>query len=124
MADILLAKAPGPMQMALNAALAGAGYDVCEARDGADALEQLERFPFRLLLTDLSLDLMDGVALALAARRTQPRLKVLMMSGDFMLARNLAALDISFDCVMQKPFEMHSLRHEVHRLLPGGQNAA
>ncbi len=49
--------------------LSGAGYTVLTARDGREALEQLEQDPaVRLVLTDIEMPVMDGFALLLALR--------------------------------------------------------
>ena len=48
--------------------LAGQGYDLSVAEDGLDALEQLARQPADLVITDINMPHMDGVALTKALR--------------------------------------------------------
>jgi CheY-like chemotaxis protein len=59
------------------------GYQVLEARHGRDALREAERHPERidLLLTDVVMPEMSGVALASELRERRPELRVLYMSG-------------------------------------------
>ena len=59
------------------------GYDVLEAGSGADALAALKAHEgeVHLLLTDVSMQGMDGGELAEAAQAARPSLRVLFMSG-------------------------------------------
>ena len=54
------------------------GHEVVAAADGAAALDELTRDGgrFELLLTDIRMPVMDGVALALAAARDHPDLTI------------------------------------------------
>lgn len=64
-------------------ALKRLGYDVLEAASGAEALAVLEAHEgaVHLLLTDVSMQGMDGGELAEAAQQARPDLRVLFMSG-------------------------------------------
>lgn len=70
------------------------GYAVAaEAHDGAEALEMLSKNEPDILMTDIRMPGMDGVALAKEARRLYPRIIILMVSGysDFEYARGALA---------------------------------
>lgn len=43
-------------------ALRGAGYEVVEARDGADALARLDAGGLHLILSDVNMPVMDGLS--------------------------------------------------------------
>jgi two-component system chemotaxis response regulator CheY len=43
--------------------LEGAGYEVVEAEDGLDALDQLETALFEMVVTDLNMPNLDGIGL-------------------------------------------------------------
>lgn len=58
------------------------GYHVTSANDGAQALEAAEGLDFDILLTDLRMPVMDGMALIRALRAKRPSLPVVVMSGD------------------------------------------
>jgi CheY-like chemotaxis protein len=51
------------LRFALGGVLRLYGFDVCEAVDGRDALERINRFRPQLVLTDLMMPVMDGVEL-------------------------------------------------------------
>ena len=64
-------------------ALSMDGHEVMTACDGGEALEVLarEQGRFDLLLTDIRMPIMDGIALSLAAARDHPDLTILLMTG-------------------------------------------
>ena len=62
--------------------LESAGYSIHAAPDGRRALEVLEAHPeIDLMVTDIGLPGMDGHQLAAEARRRQPHLKILFLTG-------------------------------------------
>lgn len=62
--------------------LSDAGHDVHEAADGVEALEYLAASgPVDLLITDINMPRMDGLALAHEAKLRWPGLRVLLVSG-------------------------------------------
>lgn len=63
MPSILIAEDEPALLELLSEVLEEAGYEVAAARDGVEALEQLERRPFDLLLTDIRMPRVDGLEL-------------------------------------------------------------
>ncbi len=124
MVHIIIAAKDGPVRKALRAMLIGVGYKISCAGDGGEALDILRQSDVALILADVRMPVMDGIALSIAARREFPQLKVLMMSEDRSFAAKLTALDVMTDSIIQKPFSVQALRREVDRLLPGRLHAA
>jgi CheY-like chemotaxis protein len=58
------------------------GYMVTSTHNGAQALAAAEGLQFDVLLTDLRMPVMDGMALIRALRTQRPELAVVVMSGD------------------------------------------
>ena len=83
MPRILITDDEDSMRMLVARAIAMDGHDTMTAADGAEALDILTREGgrFDLLLTDIQMPVMDGIALALAAARDFPDLKILLMTG-------------------------------------------
>jgi two-component system, cell cycle response regulator CpdR len=83
MARILVADDEEAIRNLLARALRQDGHEVMTACDGADALGLLvrENGAFELLLTDIRMPVMDGIALALAAARDHPAVTILLMTG-------------------------------------------
>jgi len=67
----------------LRVGLEEAGFAVTEAEDAETALAAMDAVPVRVLVTDVNLGAgPDGLALAAAARRRCPDLRVVYVSGD------------------------------------------
>src|SRR5664279_898039 len=83
MPRVLIADDEASMRTLVARAIAMDGHDTVTAEDGAEALEILSREAgkFDLLLTDIQMPVMDGIALALSAARDFPALTILLMTG-------------------------------------------
>jgi two-component system, cell cycle response regulator CpdR len=115
MSRVLIADDEDSMRMLVARAIAMDGHDTVTAQDGAEALEILTREDgaFDLLLTDIQMPVMDGIALALSAARDFPKLTILLMTGfadQRERASNLSA--IAHD-VITKPFSVADIRTAV-----------
>ena len=69
------------MAITLSDILTLKGYAVHIAYSGAEALEILERHEVHILLTDVIMPDMDGVALYRQTRKTHPRLVTFLMTA-------------------------------------------
>ena len=108
------------MRMLVARAIAMDGHEIVTAADGAEALEILGEGAFDLLLTDIQMPVMDGIALALTAARDFPRTTILLMTGfadQRERASNLSA--IAHD-VITKPFSVADVRTAVADALAAG----
>ncbi|HWZ37161.1 MAG TPA: response regulator [Bradyrhizobium sp.] len=115
MPRVLIADDEESMRALVARAIAMDGHETVTAQDGAEALEILTREggAFDLLLTDIQMPVMDGIALALSAARDFPRLTILLMTGfadQRERASNLSA--IAHD-VIAKPFSVADIRTAV-----------
>jgi two-component system, cell cycle response regulator CpdR len=120
---ILIADDEDSMRLLVARAIAMDGHETVTAQDGAEALELLtrENGGFDLLLTDIQMPVMDGIALALAAARDFPDLVILLMTGfadQRERASNLSA--IAHD-VITKPFSVADIRTAVADALATGK---
>lgn len=100
-------------------ALAGHGYQVLKASNPLQALEMLSNpeEPVQLLLTDISLPRMTGLALAREAQRLEPELRMVYMSGYTDLApRENQGLGEARH-FLQKPFTVIQLAALVRQAL-------
>ena len=115
MARILVAEDEEALRKLVERALVQDGHEVMTANDGAEALAVLtrERGAFELLLTDIRMPVMDGIALALAATRAHPHLTILLMTGFADQRERAHGLDALIHDVVTKPFSLATIRTAV-----------
>ena len=104
--------------------LQDAGYEVRTARNGREAVENTESYPLDLVLMDIMMPAMDGLA-ACKAIKANPRtrdLPLIIMSAVanlHMLAPDVIRLSAA---VVSKPFDVDHVLDTVNRIL-GPQRA-
>jgi CheY-like chemotaxis protein len=125
MARILLAEDEDSLRALVARALVQGGHDVVACIDGADALDALARAqaPFELLLTDIKMPVMDGIALALAASRDHPALTILLMTGYADQRERAHGLEALIHDVVQKPFTLAEICNAVNGALAARRTA-
>ena len=115
MPRILLAEDEEALRSLIERALKQDGHEVVATADGAAALDALTAAAgeFDLLLTDIKMPLMDGIALALAAARDHPRLIILLMTAYADQRERAANLDALIHDVILKPFTLAEIKAAV-----------
>lgn len=116
---ILLVDDADRLRSLLARSLADRGYDVIEARNGAEALERSRGYigPIHLLVTDLVMPGLNGPALADKLVADRPEMRVLFMSGyaeSAVAAGGKLRLGSAF---IAKPFTPDLLAREVRATL-------
>ena len=115
MARVLIADDEDSMRMLVARAVAMDGHQTVIAQDGAEALDILTREDgtFDLLLTDIQMPVMDGIALALAAARDFHDLTILLMTGFADQRERASGLNAIAHDVVTKPFSVADIRTAV-----------
>lgn len=115
MPRVLVADDEESMRLLVARAIAMDGHDVVTAEDGAEAMEILtgDGGAFDLLLTDIKMPIMDGIALSLAAARDFPNLTILLMTGFADQRERASGLDAIVHDVVTKPFAVADIRTAV-----------
>jgi CheY-like chemotaxis protein len=114
-ARILIADDEESMRLLVGRAIAMDGHEIVTAEDGAEALEILteQGGAFDLLLTDIKMPVMDGIALALATARDFPDLTILLMTGYADQRERATGLNAIVHDVVTKPFSVADIRTAV-----------
>jgi len=122
MARILIADDEEAMRSLIARALRQDGHEVTTANDGAEALDVLTRAngAFELILSDIRMPIMDGIALALAAARDHPAVTILLMTGYADQRERASGLDALIHDVIAKPFTLATMRTAVNGALSTG----
>jgi two-component system cell cycle response regulator CpdR len=112
---ILVAEDDMPVRALVTRALTQDGHDVVATADGSEALEAFStaKKPFDLLLTDIKMPMMDGIALALAVARDDPELPILLMTGYADQRERASGLDALIHDVIAKPFTLGEIQYAV-----------
>lgn len=117
MAHILVAEDDPAVRDFVCRALESFGHSADGAPDGGAAMEKLEKGPYDLLLTDIVMPVMDGIALALAAGSLLPDMPILMMTGYSNERERAHNLDALVHDVLLKPFSLPQIGEAVERAL-------
>jgi two-component system, cell cycle response regulator CpdR len=123
MARILIAEDEEALRGLVRRALIEVGYEVEVAADGAEAADILAKNPFDLLLADIKMPVMDGIALALAAARDHPGTRILLMTGYADQQERAYGLDALIHGVVTKPFSVAEIRFQVAAALAASAKA-
>jgi two-component system cell cycle response regulator CpdR len=98
-------------------ALTYGGFTVTAVPDGNAALEALGKGKFDLLLTDIVMPDLDGIALSLKVAKDYPTTKIVMMSGYANQRQRAHNLDFLAHEVISKPFTLEEIIKRVTAVL-------
>ncbi len=121
MARILLAEDDDGVRAFVSRALQHMGHEVVEAEDGGLAQEVIaeEEGRFDLLLSDIKMPVMDGIALALNVAATFPDMTIMLMTGFADQRERAHGLDQLIYDVIPKPFTLQQVLEKVDDALNG-----
>jgi DNA-binding NtrC family response regulator len=97
--------------------LEGEGFAVTPAHSGVEALTALARDEYDVVIVDLVMDEIDGLAVLREAQRLQPRARVILMTAFASLETAIAALRQGAYDYLSKPFKMAEVTIAVRRAL-------
>lgn len=109
MPNILIAEDDQAVREFVRRALAQAGHEVTVVSDGMEALEALAAGRFDLLLSDIVMPELDGIALALKVAKDHPGLPILLMTGYAAERQRAHNLDALIHKVIAKPFTLKQI---------------
>ena len=119
MAKILLAEDDDSMRHFPGRALERAGHEVFSVSQGDEALPVLAEGRFDLLLADIVMPQLDGIALALKVSRDHPDMPILLMTGYAAERQRAHNLDALIHDVITKPFTLREICDTVQRAIDG-----
>ncbi len=114
-ARILVCDDDAGMRETLEAVLTDDGYEVCAAADGAEALAQLRKHPFQVMLLDLRMPDASGIELLPRIKLLAPDVAVIIMTAYGTIKNAVEAVrQGAFDFVT-KPFELEDVRGTIKK---------
>jgi two-component system, chemotaxis family, chemotaxis protein CheY len=107
------------MRDMVRIALSGAGFQVTQAADGAEALEIARKDTFDLVLSDVNMPRMDGISLirALRAEANYKHTPILMLTTESSADRKREGKDAGATGWIVKPFDPDQLVATMQRVL-------
>jgi DNA-binding NtrC family response regulator len=135
-AKVLVVDDEAGMRKSLAIMLRRDGYAVTEASGGTEAVDQLGREVFDLVVADLNMDDLSGLEVLRHVRQTSPDVEVILMTAFGTIESAVEAMKLGAFDFITKPFQAEEillrvrnaidkrhLRREVHRLRAEVQNA-
>ena len=119
MARVLLADDDAAMRDLVCRSLSAEGHAVAVAHDGQEALDLAHSAaePFDILVTDVQMPGVDGIALANQMLELNPGLKVVLMSGLQSEMARAGGLKTQGAQFISKPFTLEQIRGIVRSTL-------
>ena len=115
-ARILLVDDEQSIQTLLSYPLRKDGYHVTSALDGSEALQRFEDGRFDLVILDLMLPRLDGVAVC-RQLRSSSQVPLIMLTAKGSETDKVAGLEVGADDYITKPFSMREFRSRVKAAL-------
>jgi CheY-like chemotaxis protein len=115
---ILIVDDDAELRALFRGALRFSGYDVREAADGYDALNVIEQYRPDLVVLDLGLPRLDGLAVQaeVTAQALTRHIPIVIITGE---DRDLSGVKAA--CVLRKPVSTDQLLSAVQRCLAAGR---
>lgn len=89
------------------------GYNVKTAANGPEAIRMLEVEDFDLVITDLKMEMLDGVELVKHIKKISPGTDVVMVTGYATVDTAVRAFTTGVSNFLKKPFKLEELRQTV-----------
>jgi two-component system response regulator MprA len=118
---ILVVDDDAPIRRMLERTLGAEGYAVSSEPDGGAALAFLERSAPDLVVLDVTMPGMDGLAVCRRVRARGLALPILLLTARDALEERVTGLDAGADDYLVKPFAAEELLARVRALLRRGQ---
>jgi CheY-like chemotaxis protein len=115
--SILLIDDEEKFAVMLQELLQAHGYEADYCLNPEDAVARLRREDFELVITDYKMPQMDGAQFLEQARRINPDLPVIMISGLMNMPELIKVANIGVTLVLEKPFKTEDLLEQVARFV-------
>lgn len=116
---ILIVDDSASLRQVVGIALKGAGYDVLEAFDGKDALNKLDGRKIHLIISDVNMPNMDGIAFVKASKQL-PAYKftpIIMLTTETGADKKAAGQAAGARAWVVKPFQPAQMLSAVAKLI-------
>jgi len=114
---ILVVDDEDALRTVLSGELVSEGYDVRTAADGDDAISNLEKESFDLVLLDIKMPRMNGFEVLKFVKEKYPRTRVVMLTGFADLKNAIESKKLGAEDFVSKPYDLVDLLTTIERVL-------
>src|SRR3989339_971322 len=118
--DVFFVDDDAGIRRLISEELEGIDCNVSCFENGADCLEQIEKQNCNLLITDVKMPGMDGMALLSKARHAAPWVPVMVITGFGDVPMAVRAMQLGAVDFVEKPLERKPFLHKVKSILQQG----
>jgi diguanylate cyclase (GGDEF)-like protein/PAS domain S-box-containing protein len=116
-ARVLVVEDSAPLRLLMQKVIAVRVAEVRVAADGAEGLAIWRAWQPDLVVTDIMMPVMDGLAMSQAIRAEDPDAQIIVVSASSDSSHLRQALDIGVDRYVLKPLDVHLLQDAVSKCL-------
>ena len=117
MQKILIVEDHARMASLIEKGLGKHGFATAIAKDGEEALQQVQNDNFDLMLLDINLPVKDGWTVVREVRHQDGQLPIIIVSARSDIPETIAAGNYSVDGYIPKPFKVSQLVEQVQEKL-------
>jgi DNA-binding NtrC family response regulator len=115
--SILVVDDEDALRTVLSSELLNEGYEVHSAADGDDAITELDKGQYDLVLLDIKMPRMNGFEVLKHIKQNHVRTKVVMLTGFADLKNAIESKKLGADDFVSKPYDLVDLLTTIERVL-------
>jgi two-component system response regulator HydG len=115
--SILIVDDDRNLRFALGKLLNSWGYEIFEADDGMIAIEVIQKQSFNLVIMDINMREVSGLAALIEIKSYNAEIPVIIMSGQTSIENSTKAINDGASSFLAKPFSPNELRLAINRAL-------
>jgi len=115
--SILVVDDEDALRTVLSGELASEGYEVRAAADGDEAVTEMGKTNFDLVLLDIKMPRMNGFEVLKFIKEKHPKTKVVMLTGFADLKNAIESKKLGADDFVSKPYDLVDLLTTIERVL-------
>jgi len=115
--SVLVVDDEDALRTVLSSELINEGYEVRSAADGDEAISELEKNAYDMVLLDIKMPRMNGFEVLKHLKQKHPKTKVVMLTGFADLKNAIESKKLGADDFVSKPYDLVDLLTTIQRVL-------
>jgi len=114
---ILVVDDEDALRTVLSSELVSEGYEVGTAADGDEAINEIQKQTFDLVLLDIKMPRMNGFEVLKYVKDKHPKTKVIMLTGFADLKNAIESKKLGAEDFVSKPYDLVDLLTTIERVM-------